>query len=350
MNLLDLLRQAIGADEVPPEQRNRHQMSAGMSVLFPKDEVLTGDPGGQKAGYVLSPKNIATIREVLSKIPVKNNAELVWEFLKLKYPMLTSLPSKMTTDEQTAFLDMFQQTRGAYDAEKKAGWIFNLFNKRPASELANTGIHETAHAFQDVIKGRGQELLPPSKGGNYHFPSPSWTVFKPKDPDLRKVLQEQAFENYQKQPVEVQARAFGDVAQRTMQKFLDAVDPRQFLSTEDSQIPKWVMEGAGQKIRAFQRAKELLKFQKDHAAGKTSISPERSIEIWDKYSGAQPFTKIDFRSVLGKYGDKEEAKILKAFLESAGFTDVKNYNDTIFLGGRTASQGKTVFPQWIDPK
>ena len=326
------------------------RVKTGGSVLFPKDEVLTGDPGGQKAGYVLSPKNIAAIRETLSKIPVKNNAELVWEFLKLKYPMLTSIPSKMTTSEQTAFLDMFGQTRGAYDAEKKAGWIFNLFNKRPADELANTGIHETAHAFQDVIKGRGQEVMPPSKGGTYHLPSPNWTVFKPKDPDLRKVLQDQAFENYRNQPVEVQARAFGDVAQKTMQKFLDTIDPRQFLSTEDSAIPKWVMEGAGQKIRAFQRAKELLKFQTAHAAGKTGVSPERSIGVWDKYSGAMPFNEFNFRNTLGKYGDPEEAKILKAFLESAGFTDIKNYNDTIFLGGRTASQGKTVFPQWVDPK
>lgn len=144
----------------------------GMYRMTPEEfgPVLTGDPGNapsRLAGLVMNPRNAQKISQMLSKIPTNNSVQKALQYMFIKYPKLSRIPSRII---ETAFgempltrdSDMFIRyptvdgkvidlVKGSYQPLDKTVNMLttNLNTTARTSRAVETAGHELTHAFRD---------------------------------------------------------------------------------------------------------------------------------------------------------------------------------------------------------
>lgn len=143
-NLIDLLREGLGFAPTPEDIA---KYKAIEQTITPESEVLTGDPGGPagQAGLVLTPRNAERLAEMWKKMGATEGVQGAINFLRAKYPKLSSIPKAM----REAPKEVLPDDLGRYMLESKDVLLSDMLNRLPFKRAVEVGGHELTHAARD---------------------------------------------------------------------------------------------------------------------------------------------------------------------------------------------------------
>lgn len=228
--------------------------------------------------------------EQIKKANPKNAAEAALEYIKLKYPEYTKLPSKFEVGDIGSL--------GAYDPETNVAKVGRLNEWHNIRDFINYWIHENTHAYQSTRQKRRPELTS-AEGFNYHRDpatgklthvtpaNPETGSYIPSQPpmnarvafaneldDLRNAF----FKSYEAQKTEQQARQAAETATEGYDKFVNLIKPKQKILDLEAPITQDVWDNLLENAMKERYAQEINRGAHSWPQGEMDIDSLTTIE------------------------------------------------------------------------
>lgn len=176
----------------------------------------TGLPNVDIAGPVMvgptGQRNAKKIFDEIKGLNIKNPTQIAIEFVKRKYPKLTSAIKGWGIENPSSVAG------GFFDPHNNYAYIHKPSNRKKIklNDLVQYATHETMHGVQNVFQNRKKELLSPEEGGIYKGVTA--------DPFLQPKKYKEELNEYLNQPVEVEARQAGSTGEEAFNKFSNLME------------------------------------------------------------------------------------------------------------------------------